>query len=51
MLRNGAKKVTDIANELDLAEGTVRTTLNRHKKYMFVKLMDGYWGLATKHDS
>lgn len=48
LLRRGSMKASDIAKELDTTEGNIRTTLNRNKDYMFVKLMDGHWGLAMK---
>ncbi len=43
MLKGGALAVKDIAEDLQLPEPTVRTTLNRNKK-TFVRTEDG-WGL------
>jgi len=48
-LKEGAKEVKEIAEELGIAEGTVRVHLNRNKQ-TFVKTDGTKWGLLSVYD-
>lgn len=45
VVAGGAMTPADIASETEIAEASVRVTLNRGREARFVKLPDGRWGL------